>query len=261
MRLLWIAASVLLIDQITKITVLQTMYRGQSIPLLGDWLKLTFTENPGMAFGITFGPPGMVTVFSIIATLLIIFYLYTVRAGYTPYRASLAFILGGAVGNIIDRVFYAKIFGSGALFQGHVVDFIHVNVWRGYVPDAIPFFGGKYMALFPIWNVADMAIVAGVVGILVFQRKFHERLAAQQEAATAEPDASVVEETSVADEITTHSAEPDPLVMDERFAEVPPPAPFEDPVSPTVDADPPPPLWEPPPIPGDGSAEETPKEI
>jgi signal peptidase II len=203
----------------------------------------------------------MVTVFSIIATLLIIFYLYTVRGGYTPYRASLALILGGAVGNIIDRVFYAKIFGSGALFQGHVVDFIHVNVWRGYVPDAIPFFGGKYMALFPIWNVADMSIVAGVVGILVFQRKFHERLAAQQEAAKADPDTSPVVEIPVDPVATTYPAEPDPLVMDERFDDVPPATAFDDPLPPTADADAPPPLWEPPPIPGDGNAEETPKKI
>lgn len=269
MRLLWMAVSVVLIDQITKITVLQTMYRGQSIPLIGDWLKLTFTENPGMAFGITFGPPGMVTIFSIIATLLIIFYLYTVRKGYMPYRASLALILGGAIGNIIDRVFYAAIFNEGPLFQGHVVDFIHVNVWRGYIPDAIPFFGGNYMALFPIWNVADMAIVLGVVGILVFQRKFHERMAAQQEAAKEEPeglptpDASLAAPEAVPVALEAESDEaafapPDPVLLDEQPDE-PPVAEVDDPTPSTIDEEAPPPLWEPPPIPGDGSSEETPK--
>lgn len=182
MRLLWIAAGVVVVDQIAKLVVLDTMYLGQSIALLGDWLKLTFTKNPGMAFGITFGPPGMVTAFSIIATVLIVLYLWRVRDGYTPYRVSLAFILGGAIGNIIDRMFYGMLFEGGAFFQGQVVDFIHINLWRGYVPEAVPLFGGQYIALFPIWNVADMAIVFGVVGILIFQKKFHEQLVAQHEA-------------------------------------------------------------------------------
>ncbi|MDX1548466.1 MAG: signal peptidase II [Rhodothermales bacterium] len=191
MRVLWISAFIVLVDQLAKVTVLRTMYRGQSIDLVGDWLKLTFTENPGMAFGITAGPPGMVTIFSIIATFLIILYLVKVRHGYTPYRTSLAFILGGALGNIIDRVFYAVLFGNGPLFQGHVVDFIHVNMWRGYLPDALPLIGGEFVALFPIWNVADMAIVAGVVGILVFQKRFHEGLIAEDaaDADEAVPDA------------------------------------------------------------------------
>ena len=148
----------------------------RSIGLLGDWLKLTFTENPGMAFGITFGPVGLITGFSIVATMLIIVYMYRVRKGYTPYRASLALILGGAVGNIIDRLFYGMFFGYGEFFRGRVVDFIHINIWNGLVPEGVPLIGGTYMALFPIFNVADMAIVIGVVGILVFQKKFHLQL-------------------------------------------------------------------------------------
>ncbi len=187
MRLLWIAAGVVGVDQATKIVVHQKMsmppYR--SIDLIGDWLKLTFTENPGMAFGISFGPAGMVTAFSIVATILIIIYLYRVRKGYALYRASLALILGGAIGNIIDRMFYGMLFGYGNFFQGRVVDLIHVNLWSGYVSDAVPLIGGTYMALFPIWNVADMTIVAGVVGILVFQKKFHKILAEAAEAKEA----------------------------------------------------------------------------
>jgi len=165
---------VIIVDQVSKVIVLKTMYKGQSIPVLGEWLKLTFTENPGMAFGIEFGPPAMITIFSLIATVLIIAYLYKVGGMYKPYRYSLSFVLGGAFGNIIDRVFYGKILYDDPLFLGKVVDFIHVNVWRGIVPEGVPFLGGKYLALFPIWNVADMAIVLGVVGILYFQRQFHE---------------------------------------------------------------------------------------
>jgi signal peptidase II len=169
MRVVWITAIVVLIDQVTKIVVLNTMYLGQSIPLIGDWLRLTFTENPGMAFGITFGPRALVSILSILATALILAYMVSVRAAPWKYRASLGLILGGAIGNIIDRVFYGVILGYDTFFVGRVVDFVHFNLWRGHIPDAVPFFGGSYVALFPIWNVADMAIVAGVVGILVFQ--------------------------------------------------------------------------------------------
>jgi signal peptidase II len=181
MRVLWLTGLVIALDQISKMIVLRTMYLGQQIPVLGNWLKLTYTENPGMAFGITFGPKSLVTVFSIIATALISFYLYKVRNGYSPYRASLALILGGAIGNIIDRVFYGALFGDGSFFVGRVVDFIHVNIWSGFIPESVPVIGGTYVSLFPIWNVADMAIVCGVVGILVFQKVYHRQIQEQEE--------------------------------------------------------------------------------
>ncbi len=185
MRALWITLSVILADQLAKFIVLHTMLRQESIPLIGDWFKFTFTENPGMAFGITFGPPAMVTIFSIVATGLIFYYIFRVGNSYFPYRASLALVLGGAVGNIIDRVFYGVLLGYDGLFMGKVVDFIHVNIWRGYIPDSIPLMGGSYIALFPIWNVADMAIVVGVVGILFFQRSFHQRLEDEKSVSEA----------------------------------------------------------------------------
>ncbi len=191
MRVLWITATVILVDQVTKVLVYLNMYRNQSISILGDWLKLTFTENPGMAFGIDFGPRGLVTMLSIGATVLIIVYMWRVRSGYWPYLMSLALILGGALGNIIDRVFYGVVFGYGPLFMGKVVDFVHVDIWRGTLDELIPFVGGgdMYFALFPIWNVADMAIVGGVVGILLFQQRFHhERLVPEVvPAASADP--------------------------------------------------------------------------
>jgi signal peptidase II len=185
MRIFWISALAVIIDQISKWAVVEYMYINQSIPLIGDWFRFTFTTNPGMAFGISFGPPGMVTILSLIATGLIIAYMYSVRRGYQPYLMSLALILGGALGNIIDRVFYGVIYEGGGLFTGEVVDFIHFNIWRGYVPADVPFIGGSYMALFPIWNVADMAIVLGVVGILMFQNRFHEA----RDTAALQPDA------------------------------------------------------------------------
>ena len=88
MHVLWIAVVIIIIDQVTKLAVLQNMYVGQSIPLIGDWLKFTYTENPGMAFGITVGPDGFVSILSITATLLISYYLYRVRHSYSWYRMS-----------------------------------------------------------------------------------------------------------------------------------------------------------------------------
>ncbi len=186
MRVLWISGLVVLLDQFTKQLVLRTMYRGQQIPVLGDWLKFTFTENPGMAFGITPGPTAVVTVFSMLATALIVFYLYRVRKDYYPYRASLALILGGAVGNIIDRLFYGD-----ALLSGKVVDFIHVNLWSGFLPESIPLVGGMYISLFPIWNVADMGIVCGVASVVLLHKKYAEYVREQTErdAAANEADA------------------------------------------------------------------------
>ena len=175
MRVLWASLIVIVADQITKVVVTKTLAHSSSTPVIGDWLKLTFTENPGMAFGVTFGPPALITVFSIAATVIILVYAFSIRRGYLPYRFSLALVLGGAIGNIIDRVFYGKLLYGQPFFQGKVVDFIHVDLWRGFVNESVPVIGGNYVALFPIWNVADMAIVLGVVGILVFQRAFHRK--------------------------------------------------------------------------------------
>lgn len=220
MRAFWVTALIVLIDQLTKLAIYATMYRGQSIPVLGDWLRLTYTLNPGMAFGITFGPPGLITILALGATLLILVYIFHVRDGYAPYRYSLALILGGALGNIIDRIFYGKLFGYADLFQGQVVDFIHVNLWRGYIPESIPLLGGTYAALFPIWNVADMAIVIGVVGILLFQRTFHEEWqqaeldAAQPDTSHTEGDAVEAAENDESDAEDRHEGEPLELSVD-----------------------------------------------
>lgn len=189
MRVLWLSAFIVAVDQATKAAVLRYMSPEtgvpQSIPLVDDWLRLTFTENPGMAFGLTIGPPGTVTVLSLVATLLVAGYIYQVRDGYAPYVWSLAFILGGALGNIVDRVFYGVLLDYGTYFTGHVVDFIHVSLWKGFIPQVVPLIGGSYMELFPIWNVADMAIVLGVVGVLLFHRSFHRRELEREQGSTA----------------------------------------------------------------------------
>ena len=182
MRLFWIVAGVLVLDQATKLIVRLNMDTGHfgAINLLGDWLKFTYTENPGMAFGITFGPAGLITVFSLITAAMITVYMLRVRTGYLPYTVSLACILGGALGNIIDRLFYGMVFDYAPFFQGRVVDFIHFDVWHGRLPSSVPLIGDTYLSFFPIFNVADIGIVGGVIGILVFQKNFLAGLTAEQ---------------------------------------------------------------------------------
>jgi signal peptidase II len=187
MRVLWVTFFLVLADQITKLVVKLNMELGESIPVVGSLFRFTFTENPGMAFGLTVGSKLFLTLFSIAATILILAYLWRVRWAPSGYRMALALVLGGALGNVIDRVFYGVAFSecypsppdSYRLFYGCVVDFLHLDVWQGAV-------FGKPIALFPIGNIADVAIIAGVVLILITQGRFHEAVLAR-EAGEAGP--------------------------------------------------------------------------
>ncbi|MEM1093160.1 MAG: signal peptidase II [Bacteroidota bacterium] len=181
MRLLWIICLSLIADQVIKVTVRIGMFPGESIAVAGNWLRITFAENPGMAFGLTMGPRWLIPVMALVATTLIGGYLYHVRRGYAPYTASLAFVMGGALGNLVDRIFYGVWFEYGPLFQGRVVDYLHINVWRGYVPPEVPFWGGTYATLLPIFNLADVFILGGVIGLLVYQGRYHQQLAAAKQ--------------------------------------------------------------------------------
>ena len=104
---------VLLLDQITKNIIKQTMYLGQSIDVFGNIFRFTFIKNPGIAFGLRIGNTVIFTILSIIASIGIAVYLFTHLKEHVAIRISLTLILGGAVGNLIDRILY-----------GEVVDFI-----------------------------------------------------------------------------------------------------------------------------------------
>ena len=214
MQVLWVSLLIVGIDQLAKLWVRTSMYVGESIPVLGSWLRLTFTQNPGMAFGIDIGSTPLVTTFAILATLLIIAYLWKLRRGPFAYRLSIAVVLGGAIGNIIDRVFYGTLFSYGTYFHGQVVDFIHVDVWRGTVAEWIPLIGGSTMALFPIWNVADMAIVLGVVAMLVIQ---HTHLEYEESSRTGSGSEGPDPDTDVAPDLETTSEQASSAYPDEAF--------------------------------------------
>jgi signal peptidase II len=178
MRVLYVTGFIVVVDHIAKFLVKgfdipslglyhAGMPLGASYPIFGDFLRLTFIENPGMAFGIDVGGKLFLTLFSVLATGGIFYYLYKIREEAFVIRLSLALILGGAVGNLIDRVFFGVIFGEGALFYGKVVDFIDVDFFN------IEIFG-YHLTRWPVFNFADASVSCGVILLLIFHRRFTE---------------------------------------------------------------------------------------
>lgn len=183
----------LVLDQISKLWVKLTMQSGDEFSYIGNWARIHFVENEGMAFGMSFGE-GMgkflLTFFRIIAVGFITYYLSKQikdKRSSKGFVFALSLILVGAVGNIIDSIFYGQIFtnsdgqiatlfpaqGYASWFHGRVVDMFYFPIYRGILPNWIPFFGGKYFEFFQfIFNVADACITIGVFIILIFQKKF-----------------------------------------------------------------------------------------
>ncbi len=179
MRILYLTLVVIVADQISKfyikgITIpalnikFDGMYFGESISVIGDFFRITFTENPGMAFGFDPGSDFklFISVFSLVASIGLLVYLYTIRKKSLSLKIAIALILGGAVGNVIDRMFYGIIFDYAPLFYGKVVDFFDFDFFNFSI------FGRSYDR-WPIFNIADAAVSIGVL-ILLFFYKHHE---------------------------------------------------------------------------------------
>jgi len=141
LRVLFVSVSVVLLDQITKWCVRYFLEYGKSHSILGDWVRLTYIENPGMAFGIQIGGQTFFTVFASLATLIIFIYIIRARNEKPSLRFALTLILGGAIGNLIDRFLY-----------GRVIDFVDIGI------------GTKRWYIF---NVADSAVTIGMVILAV----------------------------------------------------------------------------------------------
>lgn len=201
-RYLLLALGVIVLDQGVKLLVKTQMHLGQEFKVLGDFFKIHFIENPGAAFGVTFSAFGindpvtaklLLTLFSLLAVSAIIYYLFTIRHTRTGLPIWVAIILGGALGNIIDRVFYGVWFGEvnayeGGLLFGQVVDMFYIDIWKGDLPSWVPFIGGQYYSFWPIFNIADAAISVGIVAILIWQKRLFARPDAPTPAAPqAEP--------------------------------------------------------------------------
>ena len=180
-KTLLVVLGVLILDQAFKLWIRSTMYLGEEIKIF-DWFRLHFTENSGIAFGLQFGGDiGKVflTLFRMAAAtgigyILVLLLRKGVRWGMI---LSVALILAGAIGNIIDSLFYGLIFDYSGLFFGRVVDMLYFPLFEGFIPGWIPIWGGQHLIFFrPVFNIADSAITTGVIAILLFYRNLFDKL-------------------------------------------------------------------------------------
>lgn len=181
---------VLLIDQISKIYIKTHFQLHEEIKIF-TWFRILFVENEGMAWGAKI--PGQygklfLTLFRLVAIVGIGYWLWDSARKHASgvLLVAIALIFAGAMGNIIDSVFYGIIFDSslqqtatlfadepyGTLFHGKVVDMLSFPLFEGYLPSWLPIWGGDYFTFFdPVFNVADMAISCGVGLLIVFNKK------------------------------------------------------------------------------------------
>lgn len=189
---------ILLVDQISKMYI-KTHFVLSEKHIIFSWFQIAFVENEGMAWGtkisdfipfITEEAAKLsLSLFRIFAVIGIGFWLVSVvnKKASKTLIVAVSLIFAGALGNIIDSVFYGVLFSSssgevatflpsqggyGNLFHGHVVDMLHFPVWKGFLPEWIPFYGGEYFTFFePVFNIADMAISTGIGILIIFNKK------------------------------------------------------------------------------------------
>lgn len=186
-----IAVGAIVIDQIIKVAVKLNMYLHESFSVCGDWFYIYFTENRGMAFGMEIVGKLFLTSFRLVAVSFLGYYLYRIiRNTKFPigYVLSVALILAGAMGNIIDSLFYGEVFthsvgqvatlvpfgeGYGDFMYGNVVDMFYFPLFSFDWPSWVPFVGGEHFIFFsPIFNFADACISCSIVVVLLFYRKY-----------------------------------------------------------------------------------------
>jgi signal peptidase II len=180
-----LSLAIIVIDQVVKLLVHYNMDMGVNgqIQIIGEYFKLHYLTNPGMAFGMQLGSEYgklFLTLFRLVAMVLISYYLYYLakKNVHQGLLWCVALILGGAIGNVIDSTFYGVLLNNAPYnaptpwFHGQVVDMFYIDIWEGRIADWVPLWGGDYMALWPVFNVADASIFVGVAIILIFQHKF-----------------------------------------------------------------------------------------
>lgn len=155
-----IILAVLILDQVTKYIIKTNMFLGQQIPVIGDFFKITYVENPGMAFGIHMDNSVVFLGLSIVAAILVFYYLYRLRNETWPLQLALAWITAGALGNLSDR-----------FIRGSVVDMFDFEFFDIHIPSFNIFsfhFSGYDMLRWPVFNVADMAVSGGMIILIAY---------------------------------------------------------------------------------------------
>jgi signal peptidase II len=214
---------VILVDQALKFWIKTNFTYGPVMNLLGQpWARLYFIENEGMAWGWKFGGEWgkmALTLFRLAAVLFGTWYLVKiVREGYTKgFIICASLIYAGALGNLIDSMFYGMIFtettdfsvatalaptgGYAGFLHGKVVDMLYFPMIRSTYPSWVPFLGGESFEFFsPIFNIADASISAGVITLLLFQKRFfhrHEDAAAETPVTVEQPQSELGDKAHV----------------------------------------------------------------
>ncbi|MFN4144540.1 MAG: lipoprotein signal peptidase [Runella sp.] len=202
------ASLLIVIDQASKMLVHYYMIPGFAgqIRLIGDWLKLYYVTNPGMAFGMQiehqYGKL-FLTIFRLGAMVFIALYIIRLakRGASNGLLWAMSMILAGAIGNLIDSIFYGVLlhnapYGSPTpWFHGQVIDMVFIDFWEGFIPDWVPLWGGQYYTT-PIFNFADACIFVGVCIILMFQGTFFPRLDPHKEDTLSEVEEEITPEAT-----------------------------------------------------------------
>ncbi|MDD2380438.1 MAG: lipoprotein signal peptidase [Mariniphaga sp.] len=192
-KLIFIIVSILAVDQWLKVWIKTNLSLGEEIVVFKNWFIIHFVENNGMAFGFEFaGENGklFLSIFRILAVVVIGWYLFRLTAHKNlafGFLVCIALIFSGAIGNIIDSLFYGLIFnhsygqvaeflpeggGYASFLHGRVVDMFYFPIIQCQLPNWIPFVGGNDFVFFrPVFNIADSSITVGIFSILLFYRK------------------------------------------------------------------------------------------
>ncbi|MBO9573294.1 MAG: lipoprotein signal peptidase [Chitinophagaceae bacterium] len=194
-----IILAIIVADQALKIWVKTNMYYQEQIPLLGSWFRLFFIENEGMAWGWKFGGEWgkmALTLFRLVAVVFGVFYIrkIVIKKYHPGFIVCAGLIFAGALGNLIDSLFYGLIFtgsdigapvstifpsqgGYAGFLHGRVVDMLYAPIIEDKTfPSWLPIWGGERFTFFsPIFNIADASISIGVIALLVFQNKFFKK--------------------------------------------------------------------------------------
>lgn len=190
-KVLTTALLLLVVDQLLKFWIKTNMFLGQEFKIF-DWFIIHFTENNGMAFGLEFGGDTGKIILSIFRIIVIVWgfsYITTLTKSKLPngLLIALGLVFGGAIGNIIDGVFYGVLFndsynqiaeflpavgGYSTFLMGRVVDMFYFPLINTHFPNWLPLFGGEHFIFFrPVFNIADAGISVGMFVLILFYRK------------------------------------------------------------------------------------------
>ncbi|MEQ1675629.1 MAG: lipoprotein signal peptidase [Chitinophagaceae bacterium] len=221
-----IIAAIIIADQAIKIWIKSTHPTGEVLRVFGmDWFRLHFIENPGMAWGWKFGNDTgkmVLTLFRLVAVIFGTWYLgQIVKKNYSRgFVICAALIYAGALGNLIDSMFYGMIFDKGlsagtsylpydgiasfssdgysSFLHGSVVDMLYFPMFKGHFPSWFPFVGGDSFEFFsPIFNIADASISTGVITLLVFQRRLFKKREKTEIHTTVETSTEISDKVQV----------------------------------------------------------------